>query len=62
MSTRAAPAGSPCRTRKGRVAIQYHAARFRLVPSLAKALNVPIPAVRKPDPAPREARASSGTG
>ncbi|MET8945473.1 recombinase family protein [Streptomyces sp. NPDC004542] len=48
MSTCAAPAGSPCRTTKGRVAIQYHTARFRLVPSLAKALNVPVPAVRKP--------------
>ncbi|MFC9636725.1 hypothetical protein ACFTY8_48170, partial [Streptomyces mirabilis] len=29
MSTCAAPAGSPCRTGKGRVAIQYHTARFR---------------------------------
>ncbi|GAA2353778.1 zinc finger domain-containing protein [Streptomyces violaceusniger] len=48
MSTCAAPAGSPCRTTKGRVAIQYHTARFRLVPSLAKALNVAVPAVRKP--------------
>lgn len=48
MSTCAAPAGSPCRTGKGRVAIQYHTARFRLVPFLAKALNVPTPAVRKP--------------
>jgi hypothetical protein len=48
MSTCGAPAGSPCRTAKGKVAIQYHTARFRLVPSLAKALNVPTPAVRKP--------------
>ena len=48
MSTCSAPAGSPCRTGKGKVAIQYHTARFRLVPSLAKALNVPTPAVRKP--------------
>ncbi|MDQ0689005.1 DNA invertase Pin-like site-specific DNA recombinase [Streptomyces achromogenes] len=48
MSTCAAPAGSPCRTTKGRVAIQYHTARFRLVPSLAKALSVPVPPVRKP--------------
>ncbi|WP_243741071.1 recombinase family protein [Streptomyces sp. 8K308] len=48
MSTCAAPAGSPCRTGKGRVAIQYHTARFRLVPQLAKALSVPTPAVRKP--------------
>jgi len=48
MSSCAAPAGSPCRTGKGKVAVQYHTARFRLVPSLAKALNVPTPAVRKP--------------
>jgi DNA invertase Pin-like site-specific DNA recombinase len=48
MSTCAAPAGSPCRTGKGKVAVQYHTARFRLVPSLAKALNVLTPAVRKP--------------
>ena len=48
MSTCAAPAGSPCRTGKGKVAVQYHTARFRLVPHLAKTLNVPTPAVRKP--------------
>ncbi|WP_456318834.1 zinc finger domain-containing protein [Actinacidiphila oryziradicis] len=48
MSTCAAPAGSPCRTGKGKVAIQYHTARFRLVPQLAKALNVPTPAVPQP--------------
>ncbi len=30
------------------MAIQYHTARFRLVPQLAKALGVPTPAVRKP--------------
>ncbi|MGF6888680.1 DNA invertase Pin-like site-specific DNA recombinase [Nocardia sp. GAS34] len=48
MSTCAAPAGSACRTGKGKVAAQYHTARFRLVPSLAKALNVPTPALRKP--------------
>ncbi|MGS2805912.1 recombinase family protein [Nocardia sp. MW-W600-9] len=48
MSSCAAPAGSPCRTGKGKVAIQYHTARFRLVPSLAKALNVTTPALRKP--------------
>jgi hypothetical protein len=48
MSSCAAPAGSPCRTGKGRVAVQYHTARFRLVPHLAKTLNVPAPAVRKP--------------
>jgi hypothetical protein len=48
MSSCAAPAGSPCRTGRGKVAAQYHTARFRLVPHLAKALNVPVPAVRKP--------------
>jgi DNA invertase Pin-like site-specific DNA recombinase len=48
MSSCAVPAGSPCRTGKGKVAVQYHTARFRLVPSLAKALNVPTPAVRRP--------------
>ncbi|MCW2941344.1 MAG: resolvase [Actinomycetia bacterium] len=48
MSACAAPAGSPCRTGKGKVAVQYHTARFRLVPHLAKTRNVPTPAVRKP--------------
>ncbi|GAA1345699.1 hypothetical protein GCM10009647_090250 [Streptomyces sanglieri] len=48
MSTCAAPAGSPCRTGKAKVAIQYHTARFRLVPQLARALSIPTPAVRKP--------------
>ncbi|WP_228011373.1 recombinase family protein [Nonomuraea phyllanthi] len=48
MTSCAAPAGSPCRTGKGKVAVQYHTARFRLVPALAKALTVAIPAVRKP--------------
>ncbi len=48
MSSCAAPAGSPCRTGKGRVAAQYHTARFRLVPQLAKVLDVPTPPVRRP--------------
>src|SRR5680860_1166821 len=48
MSSCAAPTGSPCRTGRGKVAVQYHTARFRLVPSLAKALSVPVPPVRKP--------------
>lgn len=48
MSSCAAPPGSPCRTARGKVAAQYHTARFGLVPSLAKALNVPTPGVRKP--------------
>lgn len=61
MSSCAAPAGSPCRTGKGKVAVQYHTARFRLVPHLAKVLNVPTPAPRKPGSVwvelPRPARA-----
>ncbi|MDP9868677.1 MULTISPECIES: recombinase family protein [Streptosporangium] len=48
MTSCAAPAGSPCQTGKGKVAVQYHTARFRLVPALAKTLNLPTPAVRKP--------------
>ena len=48
MSSCAGPAASPCRTGRGRVAAQYHTARFRLVPQLAKALSVPVPALRKP--------------
>ncbi|MFC9250667.1 recombinase family protein [Amycolatopsis thailandensis] len=63
MSTCAAPAGSPCRTGKGKVAAQYHTARFRLVPSLAKALTVPTPPLRKPGSAwielPRPAAAGA---
>jgi DNA invertase Pin-like site-specific DNA recombinase len=65
MSSCAAPAGSPCRTGKGRVAAQYHTARFRLVPRLAKALAVPVPPLRKPGAAwtelPRPAAAGTGT-
>ena len=48
MSSCVAPVGSPCRTGRGRVAVQYHTARFRLVPSLAKVLTVATPAVRRP--------------
>jgi DNA invertase Pin-like site-specific DNA recombinase len=48
MSSCAAPAGSPCRTGRGKVAAQYHTARFRLVPHLAKALSVPVPPLRRP--------------
>jgi DNA invertase Pin-like site-specific DNA recombinase len=62
MSTCAVPAGSPCRTTKGRVAVQYHTARFRLVPSLAKTLNVPTPAVRKPGTAWVELPRPAGAG
>src|SRR4051812_4704070 len=65
MTSCAAPAGSPCRTGKGKVAIQYHTARFRLVPSPAKTLSVATSAVRKPGtawielPRPAEAGAES---
>ncbi|MFI9588433.1 recombinase family protein [Streptomyces sp. NPDC052236] len=62
MSTCAAPAGSPCRTGKRKVAIQYHTARFRLVPQLAKALNVPTPAVRKPGSVWTELPEPAGAG
>ena len=48
MSSCAAPAGSPCRTGRRKVAAQYHTARFRLVPQLAKALSVPVAPLRKP--------------
>ena len=48
MSSCAAPAGSPGRTVRGKVAAQYHTARFRLVPHLAKALSVPVPPLRRP--------------
>lgn len=62
MSTCAAPAGSPCRTGKGKVAVQYHTARFRLVPQLAKTLNVPTPPVRKPGSAWIELPRPRGAG
>ena len=66
MSSCAAPAGSPCRTGRGRAAAQYHTARFRLVPALAKALSVPVPPVRKPGSAwtelPRPATAGTAAG
>jgi DNA invertase Pin-like site-specific DNA recombinase len=48
MSSCLAPAGSPCRTGRGKVAAAYHTARFRLVPRLAKALTVPVPPHRRP--------------
>ncbi|MGW1885873.1 zinc finger domain-containing protein [Streptomyces sp. NPDC001970] len=47
MSTCGARTGLPCRTGKGKVAIQYRTARFR-VPQLAKALKVPTLALPKP--------------
>jgi DNA invertase Pin-like site-specific DNA recombinase len=66
MSSCAAPAGSPCRTSRGKVASQYHTARFRLVPSLAKALAVPVPPLRGPGSAwtelPRPAAVAAASG
>jgi DNA invertase Pin-like site-specific DNA recombinase len=63
MSSCAAPAGSPCLTGRGRVAAQYHTARFRLAPHLAKALSVPVPPLRRPGSAwtelPRPSAADS---
>ncbi|MGP4099043.1 zinc finger domain-containing protein [Nonomuraea sp. KM90] len=62
MSSCATPAGSPCRTGKAKGATQYRIARFRLVPALAKALNVPTPALRRPGSAWTElSRAAAGT-
>jgi DNA invertase Pin-like site-specific DNA recombinase len=47
------------------VAAQYHTARFRLVPRLAKVLAVPVPPVRRPGSAwtelPRPAAAGTAT-
>jgi hypothetical protein len=48
MSTCQAPAGSPCRTAAGKVALKYHTARFQLVPALRSELHVATPAVRHP--------------
>lgn len=66
MSSCRAPAGSPCRTGKSKVAIGYHTARFRLVPSLAKSLTIDTPALRKPGKAwtelPRPAAAATEPG
>lgn len=42
------PAGSPCRTRGGKVAAKYHTARFILVPALREDLDVTTPANRLP--------------
>ncbi|WEV27928.1 recombinase family protein [Streptomyces sp. 71268] len=43
-----APAGSPCRTGKGKTAANYHTGRFALVPSLKAELSVKTPADRRP--------------
>ncbi|MFC4497883.1 recombinase family protein [Streptomyces ovatisporus] len=68
MSTCAVPAGSPCRTGQGKVAAQYHTARFRLVPQTREELNVPTPSVRRPGatwtelPRPASAATTEPTG
>src|SRR5258708_3913122 len=41
MSSCTAPPASPCRTSRGKVAAQYHTARFPLLPPLAHALRPP---------------------
>lgn len=43
-----APAGSPCRTRGGKVAPKYHTGRIMLVPKLRDSLEVRTPADRGP--------------
>lgn len=48
MSTCQAPAGSPCRTTSGKVALKYHTARFQFVPALRSELHIATPAVRHP--------------
>ncbi|MFI6728648.1 hypothetical protein [Streptomyces atratus] len=48
MSTCTAPAGSPCRTTAGKVALKYHTARFQLIPVLRSELHVATPAVLHP--------------
>lgn len=50
MSSCQAPAGSPCRTGRGKVSAVYHVARFRLVPSLRKAHapDMKVPPARRP--------------
>lgn len=54
-----APAGSPCRTRAGRVAVKYHIPRFLQVQALRDEHEVEVPADRgpgrpwQPGPAPR---------
>ncbi|WP_372408699.1 recombinase family protein [Streptomyces luteireticuli] len=43
-----APAGSPCRTSKGKVSVNYHTGRFALVAALKAELAVKTPANRNP--------------
>ncbi|WP_455565282.1 zinc finger domain-containing protein [Microbispora rosea] len=53
MTSCAAPAGSPCRTGQGKVAVHYHTARCRLVPALASR------ALWRPRPSASRARSGS---
>ncbi len=46
-------AGSPCRTRAGKVAVKYHPARFILVPTLRGELAVHPHRPRAQAPGPR---------
>ncbi|MEU3986388.1 recombinase family protein [Streptomyces sp. NPDC026672] len=62
MSTCLVPAGSPCRTAAGKVAVSYHTARFQLVPSLRSELRIATPAVRHPGATWRELPAPTSTG
>jgi DNA invertase Pin-like site-specific DNA recombinase len=63
-----APAGSPCRTRGGKVAPKYHTQRFAAVPQLRADLEVRTPADRRPGrtwqalPAPEPAPAPAAEG
>ncbi|MFI6502923.1 hypothetical protein [Nonomuraea typhae] len=52
----AAPAGSACRTRGGKIAPKYHTPHFTLVPQLRAELEVRTPAERGPARPDRRAR------
>lgn len=62
LSTCQAPAGSPCRTTAGKVATQYHTARFQLAPPLRSELRIVVPAVRNPGSTWKELPAPTSTG
>jgi hypothetical protein len=53
---------SSCAAPAGWLAAQYHTARFRLVPHLAKALSVPVPPLRRPGSAWAELSRPAGAG
>ncbi len=62
LSTCQVPAGSPCRTAAGKVAVNYHTARFQLVPSLRSQLRIATPAVRNPGATWRELPPPTSSG